>query len=252
MPPPRLSRHVEILRLRQRLERFSLPRTQMLLIVATTGGAGFLASFTLLTLGMTHMGWRYGLAFGLAYVVFLGLLWLWMRSRAEDFLDIPDLPSLGPSSPKGDSPNVMGQGGEYGGGGAQGSFAQPLEPPALDIPIGNTGEGPLPELFEAAPDVDELAIPLTILALALGLVFSSLYVVYTAPLLFAELLVDGVLAASLYRRLRGLDSPHWLETALRRTFLPFLLTGLLVTGCGWWMEVQYPGADSVGDVWRGM
>ena len=61
-----------------------------------------------------------------------------------------------------------------------------------------------------------------------ALLLSSLWVVYSAPVLFAELLVDGVLAASLYRRLRGLESQHWLETALKRTVWPFVVTCLFL------------------------
>jgi hypothetical protein len=43
-------------------------------------------------------------------------------------------------------------------------------------------------------DADELAIPLIALVLAIGLALASLYVVYMAPVLFAERLFDGVLS----------------------------------------------------------
>ena len=76
----------------------------------------------------------------------------------------------------------------------------------------------------------------------------GLFVVYSAPLLFAELLVDGVLAATLYRRLRGIEPRHWLETAVRRTFLPFLLTACFTGAAGWTMAMYAPGANSIGKV----
>ena len=72
--------------------------------------------------------------------------------------------------------------------------------------------------------------------------------IYSAPVLFAELLVDGVLSASLYRRLRGLQTRHWLETAVRRTALPFALTAAIVSASGWGMAHYAPEAHSIGDV----
>lgn len=72
--------------------------------------------------------------------------------------------------------------------------------------------------------------------------------VYSAPVLFAELLVDGVLSASLYRRLRGLETRHWLETAFRRTALPFALTAAIVSASGWGILLYAPEAHSIGDV----
>jgi polyferredoxin len=103
-------------------------------------------------------------------------------------------------------------------------------------------------------DADELAIPLVVLVLVLvgtlivTLVASSFFMIYSAPILFAELLVDGVLSASLYRRLRGLRTRHWLDTALRRTAGPFALTAVIVAAGGWAMAVYAPGAHSIGDV----
>src|SRR5688500_5100123 len=79
------SRHQIIQRLRRQLERHGYPRLQMLLLVALTGGAGFLASYGLLHAGLETLAWRYGLAVAIAYVFFLLLLWLWLRTGAEDY-----------------------------------------------------------------------------------------------------------------------------------------------------------------------
>ena len=73
-----------------------------------------------------------------------------------------------------------------------------------------------------------------------ALLLSSFWIVYNAPVLFAELLVDGVLAASLYRRVRGLESQHWLETAIKKTACPFLMMGLLISALGWGMQAYAP------------
>jgi hypothetical protein len=77
---------------------------------------------------------------------------------------------------------------------------------------------------------------------------SSFFMVYSAPVLFAELLVDGVLSASLYHRLRGFETRHWLETAIRRTVWPFVLTTAIVSASGWGMALYAPGAHSISDV----
>jgi len=87
-----------------------------------------------------------------------------------------------------------------------------------------------------------------VLALVLGIALSSLFVIWSAPLLFAEILVDALLAAGLYRRLRVLDQRHWMVAALRHSALPFLLTALVAAGAGWGMQQYAPAAVSLGQV----
>lgn len=65
---------------------------------------------------------------------------------------------------------------------------------------------------ESVGDADELAIPILVIVLAIGLAVASLYVVYIAPALFAELIVDGVLSYALFRHLRSEDSPLWVTS----------------------------------------
>ena len=232
-------------RMRLRLERDGYPRLQMLLLVTMTGAAGFIASYLLLWAGLDEMWFRYLLALGIAYLTFLMLLWLWLRTRAQDCSDFPDLSGLDSGQGHNESPAEWGGQGGSGGGGASSSFDAPSDGGA-DV-LDDTAT-PIGEALGAVSDADELAIPLMALLLVAALVLSSLFVVYSAPILFAELLVDGVLAASLYRRLRGLEPTHWLETAVRRTFLPFVLTTAFVVAAGWGMARYAPGADSIGDV----
>lgn len=124
---------------------------------------------------------------------------------------------------------------DFAGGSASASF---------DAPASSTlGEG-----LGSVADADEFAIPLAVLLLAAGLALSSLYIVYTAPVLFAELLLDGALAATLFRRLRGLTARHWIETAVSRTALPFVLTAVFLGLCGAAMQAYAPEAHSWGDV----
>ncbi|MHB1175308.1 MAG: hypothetical protein ACYCZJ_09325 [Sulfuriferula sp.] len=245
---PYFSRLQEIHRIRGKLERDGFPRLQMSLLVTITGAAGFLASYSLLHAGMSEMWVRYLVALGITYLVFLLLLWMWLRTSAKDYADFPDLSNFVPGHGNSSGASYGGKGGEFGGGGASGSFDQPIEPMHLESVSLSSDTNPVGEALGAVSDADELAIPLAILVLVVALLLSSFFVIYSAPILFAELLVDGVLAASLYRRLRGLETRHWLETAIRRTFWPFLLTALFVAAAGWAMGFYAPGAESIGDV----
>lgn len=218
----------------------------MSFLVAITGASGFIASFLLFHAGLRVMSWRYLLACSIAYSVFLLLLWLWLRTKAEDYTDIPDVGNALPTgNGSGESVCYAGKQGEFGGGGASASFD---DASGSMIPEATASDGVVGEVLEGAAAADELAIPLFVLMLLAGLALSSLYVVYSAPVLFAELLLDGMLAAGLYRRLRGMEGRHWLETALRKTFWPFMLTSLLCFIAGWLLALYAPDADSIGAV----
>lgn len=241
--PNRLSM---VRRVRHGLERHAWPRLQMFLIVALTGAAGFLASWSMLQAGFDTMWLRYVAAMCVAYAVFLVLLWLWIKTSAADYLDVPDITGLRPD-PTGAHQCYSGGGGSFDGGGASGNFA---------IDGGDTMLGDMPkglgDTLGGAADADELAIPLAVLLLAAGLVVvllvSCFSVIWSAPLLLAELMVDGALTVGLYRQLRGIDARHWLDTAFKRTFKPFLATTVLVAACGWGLGLYAPGAHTVGEV----
>lgn len=242
---PRLQRHHEIRRVRANLERESFPRLQMLLLVTLTGASGFIASYIFLSVGLEEMWLRYLASICVAYGMFLVFLWLWLRTSAYDYVDAtPDISGAPSSDFGGSSASYSGEGGDFGGGGASGSFDGSPE----DISVFGDSSGSVGDALDSAGAADELAIPLFALVLVAAVVFSSLFLVYSAPVLFAELLVDGVLSASLYSRLRGLETRHWLETAVRRTAWPFALTAVVVAALGWGMALYAPEAHSIGEV----
>lgn len=235
--------------MRRKLEQQSFPRLQMTLIAALTGGFGLLSSFLLLHQGMDSMVLRYPLAVACAYAMFLFLIWLWLRVNASDYFDAPDLSGSTPSvGGNGGVPMRSGGGGDFGGGGASGSFddASPL---VVDTPSPLSSLG---ESFGSVADADEVAVPVVAVAmaaaLAVGLAFASLYVIYIAPMLLAEVLVDGALSFALYRYIRGHDPEHWLATAIRRTIVPFITTGVFMAIVGAAMSAYAPGARSIGEV----
>ena len=239
-----------ITRAQRRLEDDSYPRLHMTLIAAVTGAFGLLSSFLLLHQGVESMSLRYPLALACAYAMFLFLIWLWLRTNAEDYIELPDLSGSSPSAGGGQAtmPIQSGGGGDFGGGGATGSFDSTTTIASeTSSTAANVGEA-----IGSVAEADELAIPLVAVVLAVGLAFASLYVIYIAPVLLTEVLVDGALSYALYRYVRGDDPEHWLATAVRRSVIPFIATGVFLVAVGAAMSAYAPGAHSVGDVIRGI
>ncbi len=248
---PFFTRALAIRRVETHLRSDSFPRLQMMLLVALTGGFGLLASFLMLRLGLDSMALRYPLALAASYLFFLFLLWLWLRTKTSDYLDAPDLSGI--VQPSGQPASAIdfpsGGGGDFGGGGASGSF----DAPAADL--GGVSDAPMNAVGEAVGSIgeaDELAIPVIALvvavALAAGLVIAALYSVYIAPVLFAELLVDGALSYALFRHLRSEERPLWLATAMRHTAMPFAATAIFLAVIGAAMSAYAPEARSIGQV----
>jgi len=249
-----LLRSVAIRHARKHLQATSYPRLHMSLIAVLTGAFGLLASFALLQAGVHEMAWRYPLAVVLAWGMFLFLIWLWLRANAPDWLDIPDVADLLPRGvTKLDLPLPVrsGGGGDFGGGGASASFDAPglngLPQPLADLgeSVGDGVGDAVGEAVVSVADADELMVPLLALLLAAGLALASLYLIYIAPTLLAEITVDGALSVALFRHLRGQDSRHWLTTAMRRSALPFAATALFLAGCGAGLAVYAPGSQTV-------
>jgi hypothetical protein len=237
-------------RIRQELEQRGWPRVQMMLLVMLTGGAGFLASFALLTMGVDSLALRYPLAVGIAYLVFLLLLWLWLRTSPEDYdgLDtaVGEIIEAMPQAAARTANRTIGGGGQFGGGGSTSHWTSSTHSePLVELP-----DVPAPNVNLS--DADEVAIPLVVVLFVAGLVltvlFASMSIVFSAPILFAEMIVDGVLAATLYRRLRRIDTRHWLHSAVRRTAVPFAITAVFVAVGGAALSNYAPGARTLGEV----
>jgi hypothetical protein len=252
-----------------------MPRVEMSLILGATGAAGFLASYAMLRLGLSPMWLRYALAVLFAYAVFLLLLrlWLFLHSRAP----LPDLPDLGidltppdfdDTSP-GSASASFGGGGDFGGGGAGGSWGggvseglseglSQVSTPSVTggMTGGGGGSGAGGGLLDSLDfDVDGEGCVFFLLALALIVAgtLAALYVVYAAPLLLAEILVEGVLLSGLHRgmkKARRDGGGYWLGAAVRRTWLPVLLTLVTFSAAGYLLHRAAPRARSIGEAWR--
>lgn len=210
-------RAAEVARFRHWLERTTWPRLQMAGIVIVTGAVGLLSSFLLLQGGMESMLLRYPLAIAIAYVVFLLLMWAWTRWGADATVDAADA-CLSTHGSGGGASGWTGTGGGSGGGGSSASWtsssdaSSASDASALDIVDADAG---LP-----------LLAALVLALVAAACVIAAGWVVWTAPMLMAELLVDSAIAAGLYKRMRHVPAQGWWWLCVRHTFWPLL--GVLV------------------------
>jgi hypothetical protein len=259
-------------RIRAQLLARRSPRAEMSLIVAAAGTAGFLCSFVLLHLGLRLMWLRYGLAIAFAYGIFFVLVAVWLAlerrrvARQEshsldskgDILDFLDLDFGGGGAGR-SAARFTGGGGRFGGGGASATFDQ-ADGAAADCPVparapeslghsASTGGG-VGKHIGLGLDLDEVVVIVAVVAAIVAAIAASVWVVVSAPELFAEVLFDGVLSAGLYRRLRRLNHRQWWEGAVRHTWLPVLVTALTFSAAGYLMQRYAPEAASIGAVWR--
>ena len=275
--PIQFTRSAAIIRIRRRLEQSSMPRLQMSLIVSLTGASGLLFSWIFLKAGVHSMMLRYPLALIAAYGVFLLLIWIWLRIESDEssqgkrgdggdasLLDIADLGTSGNggdgggggggfSLPSGGSragSGTLPQGGSFGGGGASASFEAPAAEAADSSGSSFFGGSGSSGSSIDLGDADDLVIPILVVVMAVGLALASFYVIYAAPSLFAEVLVDGGLSSALYRKIKHQEDGNWMKTAVRKTILPFLATGVLVTAVGWGLGSHAPGAHTISEAWH--
>lgn len=265
-----LNRASRIEQMRKKILQGGRPRLLMTGILMLTGLTGFLSSFTLLHLGMTSMALRYPLAILLGYGVFLLCIRAWVRSHAT----IPqetkstsssnwsfDLPNLKGGS-NGGSGDFSFKGGSFGGGGSGASFqsgstglitsnpaALPVLPPEnmSNAPnVANTSSGG----GGWSLDLDEGAIFLIVLVVALGLFIALGYVIWAAPAILAEILVDAVAASSLYGGLKQISRTQWFLTALKKTGWVVGVLCILFGGAGFLIQEEMPKVRSLGDVFQ--
>jgi hypothetical protein len=211
------------------------------------GVAGFLASLSLRHLGITHMGLRYVLAVAIAYGVFLLLLWLWLRFRSDP-ADAPDLSGLGtgpkPGPCSSEVPPLRPGGGQFGGGGASDGIDRSAAAESL-LSAKTESAGGVAEVAAGAGEGCGVVI-LAGLALAALLV----WVLSVAPVLLAEIVLDSLLLAALYRRWRRSDEPYRLQAAWRHTRNPFLLVSAVIGIFGTLLQWYAPHATTLGAIWQ--
>lgn len=255
-PAPYQSREGLIARLATRLSRAEYPRTLMLGLVGIASSVGFLITAGMLALGVASPWIRYPTAAVGGYASFLVFVWMWLAWRRGDRnwdLHLDGVDQLG-SVPDGiESASAFGGGGGFSGGGSSASVGAPDQATAL---VGHATEAKasvLEHALGAAGDADEgvvVLVPLVIAAALLIGLGATVSVLYNAPALLAEVMLDGAIAAAVYRRVRMRSAEHWSYGVLRRTWKPMLAITITLFALGVAIPLLVPGADSVGDLFR--
>jgi hypothetical protein len=244
--------------LRRRIEIHYWPRFGAFLIACATALAGLLFSAMLWRAGVEGMTWRYPISVMLSYLVLLTLLYAWSRRDWWDWLDPNFMPGgsgsghepvngLGAGQQSG---AFAGSGGEFGGAGASDSFDTFASEAGSSI--GDTlGTG-----FDVAVSADEgivIAIPLLLITGLLmlfgGFAFGLVSIIWNAPTLLAQLMIDAGTASMLMVYVRHAQRENWLSAALAKTLPKFVVLALIFTVAGYALEWFDPTAITVFDVW---
>lgn len=250
---------------RQRLQRERWLRLHVLMIALLTLGGLMAAGGLLRVLGVESLAWRYAIALPISYLLYLGLLRLWaghllgrdsqLLDQAPDVLDgLNLLPTPRGGGGTGSSvPIRTGGGGDFGGGGASGSFEVD---DVLDAGTGlgeAAGEiaGQTAKLGAAALDSDEgavVAVPLLVVlaigALLMTLLGLGVFALFGVDVLMAvvlELGLAGLAGGFAWRRQRE----GWLRRALAHTWKPALAMLVLGVALGLLLDHWLPQADSL-------
>jgi hypothetical protein len=88
------------------------------------------------------------------------------------------------------------------------------------------------------------------IAAAVGIGIVVVSAVWTAPALFAELLLDGLVGAGVYQGLRRSDVHSWLGSAVRHTRWSAAAVIVIAVATGYLIQHFAPDAISIGDLWR--
>jgi hypothetical protein len=228
--PKSLDRWDLVARLRTHLVRTGRPRGQALTLVSATALLGLLTSITLLHLHLHNMALRYIISVATAYAGFLGLVRLWILYRQRTWqragaTGARPITARAPTRPKQKNP---GDG-----------FSWDL----LDIL----------DIFGGLADLDDLIVVALFIAGAISIFFVIWHVinfVVLGPEFLAEVLLDGVFSAALYRRLGQLEHQHWMKTVFAKTIAPFVWTLLFFAFLGAVSAHYAPEAVSIGGVVR--
>lgn len=229
----------------------SFPRLHMMLILALAAVGAFLTSASLVALGSSSMGLRYALAVVGGYLSFLAFVRVWIayqtrnwsfgRHRTEDIgsidvgnVDLPDLSALGELGSAADG-GFSGGGGGFGGGGASGSFGDAAD--GASGVLDGVGDG----------DGEGVAILIAVVAL-LGGVIALGFVVYSSPLMLAEVLLDVAVVGALYRKNQRHERGHWAAGVLRRTYKPALVLAFFAAVFGFAVQSLAPEQRTLGAV----
>jgi len=208
--------------IRRRLDRQTFPRVIVLAMLVTAGAASFLCSAIALRTGIDSMAVRYPLATASGYIVFLLLIRFWIAVR------------------RGWYPDDIGAGDAIGNLILDSGRAVGRARHALADTVSDGLEWPF--------DLDDAWwLALAALAAAAGIVAVA-SVVYSAPVLLAEVALDAALVGTVYGRLRTEERRYWATTAVRQTWVSAVTLIAFMAVLGVALQRLAPGGVSIGDV----
>lgn len=246
---------------KKRFSKKVFTRFHMFLILLGTILSGVIFSKILLIFGLQHMVIRFIIVLSFSYLIFFLLMKIWLyylttpyrkNRHNENLIDAVDLLTNAPdfSSP-GDVEIISGQGGEFGGAGASGTFESISS--VSDIPV---SESAVEATAETAGDAisglaDEGCLVLIPLALLLLVIFGGgIYLIYEAPVIISEAAFELILATTLIKKAKKIDSPDWVGSVFRSTWPAFALTFVITIIAGWALMSYCPQATKITEIIR--
>jgi hypothetical protein len=243
----------------------------MLVLVLLSGA---LASRLLLFAGVTGMDLRYPIAVVLSYLVFFGLVRMWLayvcrvaaaKQRASERSDGSVLDGLdGGSGGGGGGGSASGGrffsgGGASGGGGSSGGFdadgvgarsAVPIPMQAQPSGGGGSSSGGSGGGLDLDLDGDGVLLLILFAVLVIAIFGAGAYLVYQAPAILSEAAFQAVLAGGLVRAARGSHDPGWAGSIFKATVIPFVIVLVLAGVFGYQAQKHCPTARSAREVMR--
>jgi hypothetical protein len=209
----------------------------MVFFLTLTALAGFVCSVLLHAAGLQQMAIRYPISVAFAYLVFLFLLYLWLTSfshrqrRAQGqpgYVYVDPWPYSYRSSPT------------------------PAAPTTATTPTPQESKGKGSGWGGSMSDGDAALLVIVLIVIAVGAaVVASVFILVEAPVLLAEVLVNGLLAAGLARRARSAQGPHWTAGVIRRTWVVALVVAVIFGLVGYGLEKLVPGVTTMGEAVHG-
>jgi hypothetical protein len=224
------------------------------LILSATTATGLIASKLLLLAGLTSIPVRYPLAVILAYLVFLGMMRMWVgyvlidkparrRSISNWDLTSVDVPEFGGGSAS-ESSFAFG-GGDSGGGGASDAWG-----PADAIPSGGSSSGGGSSFPSLGLDIDlddGIGILVVLAALVLAIFGAGGYLIYVAPEILPDIAFNALLAGCLTGAVKRAETKGWVHSVFRSTWIPLTIVLLMTIGLAVMIHRHCPGAPKLLD-----
>ena len=255
-------------RFKERILHGHFVRIHMSLILTAVTMSGVLTSKGLLEAGVVSLRFRYPVAVLCSYLVFLGLvrIWIWYVCRRQAAasgsgsgsgwilgnFDFGGRGGSGGGGGGGGSGGVGGGsvrfgGGDSGGGGASSLWeadaaAGPSAPMPAPVPSGGS-RWSLPDIDLGGGD-DGWEIVLLLAALVLAIVLAGGYLIYVAPQILPEAAWQAVLASTL-TRVKKDDHHGWMTGVMKSTVLPFAIVMVLAGALGWVAHKHCPTATKL-------